>query len=142
MKRERTPFSWRPRVLATRWWYEFRRKRSDLPWFKRVRRRFLLWLPIAVPAILILGSLSLYVGIGLRARYLVSEGMRSIEQESFARGYRQIMWPTAFVPAIRPCAALGPTCAAAPTTRPCCPNGRHSRRKARSPRWRPRSMPV
>jgi tetratricopeptide (TPR) repeat protein len=91
MKRERIPFSWRPRVLATRWWYEFHNKRRDLPWFKRVRRRFLLWLPIAVPAILILGGLSLYVGIGLRARYLVSEGMRSIEEESFARGYRQIM---------------------------------------------------
>lgn len=91
MSRQRSSFSWRPGSLAKRWWSEFRRKRTDLPWFKRVRRRFLLWLPIAVPAILILGGLSTYVGVGLRARYLASEGMRSVSNDLFERGYRQIM---------------------------------------------------
>jgi hypothetical protein len=91
MSRSDASFSWRPGVLLARWWSEFRRARADLPWFKRVRRRVLLWLPIVLPAALILGSLSLYVGIGLRARYLTAEGMRSIENEAFSRGYRQIM---------------------------------------------------
>jgi len=91
MTRERSSFSWRPGSLARRWWSEFRRQRGDLPWFKRMRRRFLLWLPIAVPAILILGGLSAYVGVGLRARYLASEGMRSVSNDVFALGYRQIM---------------------------------------------------
>ena len=91
MNRERSSFSWRPGSLARRWWSEFRRPRGDLPWFKRVRRRFLLWLPIVVPAILILGGLSVYLGVGLRARYLASEGMRSVSNDVFERGYRQIM---------------------------------------------------
>jgi hypothetical protein len=92
MSRQRSSsFYWRPGSLARRWWSEFRRPRGDLPWFKRVRRRLLLWLPIAVPAILILGGLSAYVGIGLRARYLAAEGMRSVANDVFARGYRQIM---------------------------------------------------
>ncbi|MEX1110848.1 MAG: hypothetical protein WEB31_03510, partial [Chthoniobacterales bacterium] len=91
MTRQRSSFSWRPDSLARRWWSEFRRKRTDLPWFKRIRRRFLLWLPIVVPAILILGGLSAYVGVGLRARYLASEGMRSVSNDAFERGYRQIM---------------------------------------------------
>lgn len=77
--------------LIGRWWTEFRRKRSDLPWFKRFRRRVLLWLPIAVPALLLLGGISLYFGVALRARYLAAEGMRSVENDVFARGYRQVM---------------------------------------------------
>ncbi len=91
MSRERSSSARRPRGLVGRWWSEFRQPRGDLPWFKRIRRRFLLWLPIAVPAIIILGGLSAYVGIGLRARYLAAEGMRSVENDVFARGYRQIM---------------------------------------------------
>jgi len=83
--------SWRPAILVWRWWLEVRRPRRDLPWFKRIIRRTLLLLPVAVPAAIIFGGLSVYWGIMLRARYLVGEGMRSIEQEAFARGYRQIM---------------------------------------------------
>ncbi len=77
--------------LIGRWWSEFRRKRADLPWFKRFRRRVLLWLPIVIPAVLIIGGASLYFGVGLRARYLAAEGMRSVEKDVFARGYRQII---------------------------------------------------
>jgi len=77
--------------LPGRWWYEFREPGDDLPPFKRVRRRVLLWLPIVLPAVVILGGLSLYIGIGLRARHLASEGLSSFEQEFFVRGYRQIM---------------------------------------------------
>ena len=91
MSRRRPSFSWHPGSLARLWWSEFRRKRADLPWFKRLRRRVLLWLPVAVPAALLLGGLSIYLGIGLRARYLAAEGMRSVENDVFARGYRQIM---------------------------------------------------
>ena len=91
MSSNRSSSSRRPTGLVKRWWFEFRRKRGDLPWFKRLRLRILLWLPIAVPGILILGGLSVYLGIGLRARYLVAEGMSSITADAFARGYRQIM---------------------------------------------------